>query len=172
MWNEQTVETLKTLAAKGLSASVIAQELGNGCTRNMICGKLHRLGIMRGKPRVSIEYGKSPPSIKRDRNRFVATRVYSKAPVRVIEPLPEPASPASQPVTLMDIRSGLCRWPLGDPRAESFRYCGTECELTGSYCDFHHALAYQPANDRRNERRRVLNEQRKAARFAEVYTLD
>ena len=172
MWNEKNVETLRTLVEKGLSSSVIAAHMGRGFTRNSIIGKCHRLGIIRGKPRVSMEYGKSPPLIKRDRNRFVATRVYSKAPVRVIEPLPEPASPGSQPVTLMDIRSGLCRWPLGDPRKDSFRYCGSECEATRSYCDFHHGLAYQPANDRRNERRRVLNEQRKAARFAEAYTLD
>src|SRR5438105_5625098 len=43
-WSDDRVETLKKLWADGLSASQIANELGN-VTRNAVIGKVHRLGL-------------------------------------------------------------------------------------------------------------------------------
>src|SRR5881392_518328 len=43
-WTAERVETLKKLWADGLSASQIANELGN-VTRNAVIGKVHRLGL-------------------------------------------------------------------------------------------------------------------------------
>ncbi len=45
-------------------------------------------------------------------------------------------------VSFIDIRDGLCRWPLGDSRdIDEFRFCGSACELTNSYCDRHTSIA-------------------------------
>ena len=43
-WTDERVELLKKLWGDGLSASVIAGELG-GITRNAVIGKVHRLGL-------------------------------------------------------------------------------------------------------------------------------
>ena len=44
MWTDERVELLRKLWADGLSASMIAVELG-GITRNAVIGKVHRLGL-------------------------------------------------------------------------------------------------------------------------------
>lgn len=45
-WNEDRVETLKTMWENGESASKIAETLGN-TTRNSVIGKAHRMGLKR-----------------------------------------------------------------------------------------------------------------------------
>ena len=53
--------------------------------------------------------------------------------------------PASVPVTFMDLRSGMCRWPIGDPHyLETFRFCGCACSLEAIYCVTHKTLASVP----------------------------
>ncbi|MEO1329166.1 MAG: GcrA family cell cycle regulator [Pseudomonadota bacterium] len=44
-WTEERVERLKVLWSEGLTASQIAQELGEGVSRNAVIGKVHRLGL-------------------------------------------------------------------------------------------------------------------------------
>jgi GcrA cell cycle regulator len=49
----------------------------------------------------------------------------------------------------------MCRWPIGDPRSDEFRYCGAPAAK--SWCAHHHAIAYQSDDDRdRWDRRRTL----------------
>lgn len=62
--------------------------------------------------------------------------------------------PISQRVTIMELHESMCRWPLGDPSMQEFRFCGTRIiSREGSYCAHHARIAYQPHNDRRRERR-------------------
>jgi GcrA cell cycle regulator len=44
-WTQERVDLLYRLADEGLSAQMIADRFGEGCTRNSIAGKAHRLGI-------------------------------------------------------------------------------------------------------------------------------
>jgi GcrA cell cycle regulator len=44
-WNEERIELLRQLWDKGISASQIAEQLGNGITRNAVIGKAHRLNL-------------------------------------------------------------------------------------------------------------------------------
>ena len=46
VWDQDRVAKLKAYYAQDLSASVIAQQLGGGITRNSVIGKLHRLGLL------------------------------------------------------------------------------------------------------------------------------
>ena len=39
--------------------------------------------------------------------------------------------PICEPVTIMELRELMCRWPIGDPTQSEFRYCGAE-EIAGS----------------------------------------
>ena len=39
---------------------------------------------------------------------------------------------ASVPVSFMDLRIGMCRWPIGNPHHfETFRFCGCACSSDG-----------------------------------------
>lgn len=40
-----------------------------------------------------------------------------------------------------------CRWPIGDPKSPTFRFCGVEKER-GSYCVDHYRIAYTAAKPR------------------------
>jgi GcrA cell cycle regulator len=53
-WSDERVELLKKLWMEGLSASQIANQLGDGVTRNAVIGKVHRLKLSaRAKPQSS-----------------------------------------------------------------------------------------------------------------------
>lgn len=58
-------------------------------------------------------------------------------------------------VTIMDLRDGMCRWPIGDPTSPEFRFCGASAYTGVPYCEYHSQLAYQPSADRRREKKTV-----------------
>ena len=79
--------------------------------------------------------------------------------VPVAEPRYQPAEevviPISERVTLMELKETMCRWPLGDPTQQDFRFCGLKSSGgLGPYCGYHAGVAYQPAQDRRRDRDR------------------
>lgn len=164
-WTDERVEQLKKMWLDGLSASQIANELGEGISRNAVIGKVHRLGL---SGRV-----KSPaPATARPRARSEGEPAASTAPVvhgnlavavaarPAPAPAPRPAAeevvvPISERVGIMDLRELMCRWPLGDPTTPEFRYCGARMQIgLGPYCTYHARIAYQPAMDRRRDRER------------------
>src|SRR5271166_4451153 len=61
--------------------------------------------------------------------------------------------PIAEPVTILELRDTMCRWPIGDPTQSDFRYCGARrTPGEGPYCGCHAAIAYQPHPDRRRQR--------------------
>lgn len=172
-WNDERVEQLRKLWMDGLSASQIAGELGNGITRNAVIGKVHRLGLS-GRVKAA---GSSAPrqrstTVRAPRAPTPARRrtsmgggggvagntalAYAQRPY--ITPAPKPIEevliPMCERVTIMELREGMCRWPLGDPSTPEFRYCGGKSDTGATYCMAHSRMAYQPVQDRRRERDR------------------
>jgi GcrA cell cycle regulator len=43
---------------------------------------------------------------------------------------------------LEDLPNRACHWPLGDPQAADFAFCGRRA-ATGPYCPAHAAVAYR-----------------------------
>jgi GcrA cell cycle regulator len=159
-WTDERVELLKKLWAAGLSASQIAGELG-GITRNAVIGKVHRLGLS-GRAKTASSAAPRPRKPRAPSHPASMFRVQGNTALqpsrlpdldieplieREVRPLLEPVS--SERVTIMDLREAMCRWPLGDPGAEDFRFCGSRANSCSSYCSYHAQLAYQPASDRR-----------------------
>jgi GcrA cell cycle regulator len=61
--------------------------------------------------------------------------------------------PITEPVTILELRDSMCRWPIGDPTQAEFRFCGArKTPGEGPYCGCHAAIAYQPQQDRRRLR--------------------
>jgi GcrA cell cycle regulator len=159
-WTDQRVTLLKQLWSEGLSASQIAGELG-GITRNAVIGKVHRLGLSgRAKPPSAAPRPRRPRAPSHPMASSAFRIQGNTALARLPEPEPEPEpmmelvpEPLScERVTILELRECMCRWPLGDPGREDFRFCGTRTNPGASYCAHHTAKAYQPAADRRRER--------------------
>jgi len=164
-WNDERVEQLRKLWSEGLSASQIAAELG-GVTRNAVIGKVHRLQLS-GRVKAAA------PAAQRNRKTVAAARPVVRPAARTIvtqrgnlavvqtieveEPVvyraaEEVVVPISRRISIMDLREGTCRWPMGDPLNADFVFCGGDCEVGKPYCSAHSQVAYQPSLERRRVR--------------------
>ena len=169
-WTDERVELLKKLWLDGRSASQISGELGGGVTRNAVIGKVHRMGLSgRTKPN-EVAVASAPRLREKPQPRPAAPRMSAGPAVRgnlalSMAPRPAPQAaprpveqvviPISERVTLMELKEAMCRWPLGDPAQQDFRFCGIKSPgALGPYCGYHAGVAYQPAQDRRRERDR------------------
>jgi GcrA cell cycle regulator len=163
-WTDERVELLKKLWTEGLSASQIAAQLG-GVTRNAVIGKVHRLNLSgRAKPASSTPRPRKMRSSSphRPSRSYVsgntALKVHAHpAPRRAPAPVPieDLVVPISLRVSLLALNDQMCKWPIGDPGAEDFHFCGHRNFNGLPYCEYHSRLAYQPANDRRRDRDRA-----------------
>jgi GcrA cell cycle regulator len=129
-WTEERVETLTQMWLDGSTARQIAEILGEGVTRNAVIGKANRLGL--SKPSKSSE-------TRRQRRTEVKQAVLQ---------MPEGGA------TILTLTSSTCRWPIGDPGDDDFRFCGAKPKEDGPYCEFHARLAYQPPASREARRNR------------------
>ena len=142
-WSEDRVERLKALWADGLSASQVAKQLG-GVTRNAVIGKVHRLGLS-GRAaggRLARPRPASPPRPRRPAAPRAAPRApMIAAPVAASPPAPEgPGLIAS----MADLCGHVCKWPIGDPKAAGFSFCGRPTDGADPYCAGHAAAAFRP----------------------------
>ena len=162
-WTDERVELLKKLWSDGLSASQIAAELG-GITRNAVIGKVHRLGLT-GRAK-SANSGASrqrktraPTQLLRiGRNAIRGNTALAHAYEIEAEAEPELIDniiPIGQRRTILELTEATCRWPVGDPGAGDFFFCGGNTVGSLPYCAYHARIAYQPAADRRRDRRPV-----------------
>lgn len=142
-WTDSKIEELKFLAVtEKLPASKIAARFG--CTRNVICGKLYRLGIRADKIAIP-DHPKQRPA----RKKAPKKNPWQPVPRLPCEELPVPETDAvpdpSTLCTLMELKPYSCRWVCGDPRHPDSRFCGAKKIEGGSYCGFHSRIVYAPA---------------------------
>jgi GcrA cell cycle regulator len=159
-WTDERVELLKKLWSDGLSASQIAAELG-GITRNAVIGKVHRLGLSgRAKSPSSTaprqRKARAHPHMMRvARPAMRGNTALAQAFDYEVEAEPELVDnviPLGQRRNILELTEDTCRWPIGDPSSADFFFCGGQTS-TGPYCGHHSRVAYQPAGDRRRDRR-------------------
>lgn len=166
-WTDERIELLRKLWLDGMSASRIAAELANGMTRNAVIGKVYRLGLSgRAKPSGAVEAApkaRIKPAPHAGGHTLQCVPLVHGNTALAISPSPvEEAVPAiaedvvvafAEPVTIVDLRESMCRWPIGDPGSAEFRFCGAAKRVgVGPYCAHHAGIAYQPQHDRRRAR--------------------
>ena len=142
-WSDDRVEQLKSLWTEGLSASQIARALG-GVTRNAVIGKVHRLGLAgraspsrAERPRVSMS-----PKVPSLRSHTPPAPVVEEDPLTLAD---------GNFATVLTISDRMCRWPIGDPSASEFHFCGHSPKSGSPYCEAHARKAYQPQQARRSD---------------------
>jgi len=165
-WTDDRVELLKKLWAEGLSASQIAGRLG-GVTRNAVIGKVHRLnlasranssrspGPRRRKTRAPSHPGRTAALRSAGNTALKAETETAPAAARDPEPVPiaELVIPPGERLNILSLSDHTCRWPIGDPGAADFYYCGRKTDQGLPYCGHHASIAYQPPQERRRKRR-------------------
>ena len=157
-WTDERIALLKSGWEGGKTASQIAEQLGEGVTRNAVIGKAHRLGL---------ESRPSPVKSGDD-----AAEVVVAAPAAAPPPAPNvmaaPATPAAirtpakkaprtgkaARTTLLDLNEKICKWPIGHPGDADFHFCGKPSQAGFPYCTEHCLVAYQAQLPRRDRDRR------------------
>jgi GcrA cell cycle regulator len=163
-WTEEKIELLRKLWLDGMSASRIASELAEGLTRNAVIGKVYRLGLS-GRTKPTAIVSPAPRARERHPPRPAVTAsaampivhgntALALRPAMIVEPVAEIVEDVvvafAEPVTIVDLRESMCRWPIGDPGSAEFRFCGAANRAgAGPYCAHHATKAYQPQHDRR-----------------------
>lgn len=162
-WPPEAVAKLRKLWAEGFSASIIGRRMGR--TRNAIIGKAHRLklecrqspsepgkrlspGPRLGAPKVKPQPRAKPPRPgPQNRPALVFGRATGKRAEMIAK-----AETLSATADIFGLNEATCRFPIGDPKAADFGYCGRPRER-GAYCACHGARAYDgiPVKERRRD---------------------
>lgn len=165
-WTDERVELLKKFWSEGLSASQIAGRLGS-VTRNAVIGKVHRLGLSGRattsrmktlRPRTRIANSNVNANAKRPQKpRFAqqgnpAVRALYLDAEAYVPPAEEIEIPMAERKSIQTLTECNCRWPIGDPQAADFHFCGRNKVPLLPYCEAHARRAYQPVAPRRRER--------------------
>lgn len=153
-WNDERTELLKKLWGEGLSCSHIANRLG-GVSRNAVIGKVHRLGLSgratvvrmasRRKAKAAVKRRAKPVQHKPAGNPAFRALLEAEPFVPAFEELDIPLKERKTVATLTECS---CRWPIGDPQAADFHFCGKDKVKGLPYCEFHARRAFQPAQPR------------------------
>lgn len=163
-WTDDRVELLKKYWAEGLSASQIAQRLGE-VTRNAVIGKVHRLGLsgratttrMKSvRPRRRAAGARRTP-IKRNAFRPGGLKAAygsdaTQKTASGYQDYEELVIPEEKRKHITTLTESSCRWPIGDPQEADFHFCCHNKVPGSPYCEFHTTIAFQPAQARRRER--------------------
>ena len=160
-WSEARIAQLVRLWTEGVSASGIAETLGD-VSRSAVLGKLHRLGLLRSRkpasaPRryegLSLATPATPPKPSAPRRASGAT-----APEPPRSPWREAAfAPlvGTTPRPWLSRAFGECAFPVGGD-GDALMSCCAKVKPRAGYCPAHHAIAFKsltPATQAAEQRR-------------------
>lgn len=180
-WTPAATDLTTLLWADGKSASEISRvlwdRLGFYASRNAVIGKVHRLRLparaRRDGPKTTKAWSRK--GARKAAAVLAAASVAgrrAKPPARVTRPakLPKPKAippeaPTPMNLTLMDLTSRTCKWPVNDPpRGEPFLFCGAVKEPgIEPYCPYHARLATGPGTESERRAYRPYREMARAS---------
>jgi GcrA cell cycle regulator len=146
-WSTDRIEQLRRCFNAGLTCSQIAREIG--VTRNAVIGKMNRMGLSRPRDVLSAQMRRAAKlaRAKPERNWRRLSIIAQRKMLR--DAYPEETQPEEIPIyngrgcTLLELKQGQCRWPINEPGAENFCFCGNEAFQGFPYCVGHARLAYR-----------------------------
>ena len=154
-WTDERIELLRANWEAGMTASQIAEALGEGVTRNAVIGKAHRLGLpARPSPVKITEVIEAVLDIAAAAVEGAIEGV-TAAPPRAVPRRPRPPAKPAKPAktSLLDLSEKICKWPIGHPGETDFHFCGKAAQTGFPYCTEHCAIAYQAQLPRRDRSR-------------------
>lgn len=161
-WTDARIDLLRSSWEKGMTASQIAEMLGEGVSRNAVIGKAHRLGLQaRPSPVKGGEAAIADVVAASVASPVAAPVAAAPAATRAVAPAAPVAVRKIRPVvggkpartTLLDLSEKVCKWPIGHPGDSDFHFCGKPSATGFPYCMEHCAVAYQAQQPRRDRNR-------------------
>lgn len=154
-WTDERIELLRTSWESGMTASQIAETLGEGISRNAVIGKAHRLGLQARPSPVKLgEAAAGVADVVIAAVEGVAEGIAAAAAPRPAVKRPSRAAPVKPArTTLLDLSEKVCKWPIGHPGETDFHFCGKAAQTGFPYCTEHCAIAYQAQLPRRDRSR-------------------
>lgn len=140
-WTAEQKEELTRLWNEGLSTGEIGKALG--MSKNAVVGQAHRLGLERrpspirrvgGEAELPLEAAPAP--------KPAAPAKPKAAPKAKTAAKKTAAAPKEKYITVNDLTTTTCRWPIGDPKDPDFHFCGKEVISGKPYCLEHCEEAY------------------------------
>ena len=131
-WTTERIALLKERIDAGLSCEQIAREIG--VSRNAVIGKANRLGLSRERTGAR---NTARPRIATQRRTLLA--LWANPQLASGE---APENSVNR-CSLFELQEWHCRWPLGDPSAENFGFCGNKPVDGLPYCASHARMAYR-----------------------------
>jgi GcrA cell cycle regulator len=147
-WTETEVRNLRKHIGDGLSYGQICRELP-GRTRNMIIGKCRRLGI---REVMTPEARRARASQHINAKNFAARMRRGEVISTALDTI---LQAKATPLEALGDRG--CKWPMGDPKAAGFGFCGCDRVGKGNYCEAHMRAAYEPEAPRRKRVERLAD---------------
>ena len=127
--------------------------VSRGVSRSAVLGKARRLRLHRRDdaathPSISAaRHGAPTGSDRALAEKAFAERVRHEAQLRREPIAPEIPSPQTRPCTFMELTRETCRWPVGDPAAADFHFCGAPPDGSHVYCPHHRHIAHARDED-------------------------
>jgi GcrA cell cycle regulator len=147
-WTDERIDQLRACIVAGFSASQIGREIG--VTRNAVIGKTSRLGLK--LPGQKYNTSEIKAARKKKTERAPRVRFYMpKLKTGLVKVITDTDIPKAQRKTIWQLGPCDCRWPVGEPGARDFFYCGAPALDWGPYCEGHHLRAHarEPEQQRR-----------------------
>jgi GcrA cell cycle regulator len=153
-WTSERVAQLESCVGTGLTCSQIAAEIG--VSRNAVIGKMNRLGLSRPKTALAADAeskrtawraknaaGTATGNVTRIRSQHSILMALARAPQGCAEATAIRNGPGC---SLLELSPRSCRWPINEPGAADFCFCGHN-QIEGlPYCPGHARIAYKSAS--------------------------
>jgi GcrA cell cycle regulator len=160
-WTDKKIAKLKALWEKGLSTAEIGKRLE--VTKNAIVGKINRLGLsnrespIKSKPgvevldggsesiksKVSLKYKKLAIMLENSEKTKLSDEIgESESDAVSLKPSKSSGRTGVKGLTLLELTSDRCCWPIDDVNSENFHFCGKKVFKNKPYCLEHCAIAY------------------------------
>lgn len=152
LWTADEDEILIRMRKQGYSYTKIGQKIG--VSRNAAIGRGSRIGVEKKTraPRTSRTYARVPDKKHRkDLSCNFAEKSHDHFPA-VNDPT------TVDGIVLEQLSSRTCKWPIGHPGDDDFRFCGKPPVGGRPYCERHQSIAYKPMQPRRHDDGRTSRE--------------
>lgn len=144
-WPAEATAIMVEMWGAGYSAGMISERLeknlGFRVTRSAVLGKIHRKHMQRREEK------KPKSTVQRVRRNRAVITIPHRAAIAAMLPKEISVEEAQafdfrteHSKTLMDLTNMTCRWPVGEPTAEDFFFCGrptADLEDKRPYCAVH-----------------------------------
>lgn len=150
-WQPEEDERLRELASQGVSFTHIGEIIGR--SRKAVSARAKLIGVRNLSKTVNArrecERKIALTATSTWGRRAVIARAIALGELEPCEATDLPPEPPRPTVSLHDLQSHQCRWPIGNPGSPDFGFCGESIrDDSVPYCTHHCRIAYVPINKR------------------------